>query len=84
MEFRPIITFFPYFGAVNNLHEEIILLMIQWQFQSRNKKHGRGTNNSRLWFLLRDGVRITYKLKKYTGPSLILEEPDLGDEGGAG
>lgn len=84
MEFRPTISFFPYFGAVNNLHEGITLLTTQWQFQSRNKKHGRGTNNSRLWFLLRDGIRIIYKLKKYTGPSLTLEESDLGDEGGAG
>lgn len=45
--------------VANNLHEENILLTRQWQFQSRNKKCRRETNNWRLWFLFKNGVRIT-------------------------
>ena len=43
----------------DNLHEGNTLLKGQWRFQSRNKKCKRGTNNSRLWLLLKDGIRIT-------------------------
>lgn len=45
--------------VANHLHEENILLTRQWQFQSRNKKCRRETNNWRLWFLFKNGVRIT-------------------------
>lgn len=58
VEFKPTINYFLslLWCVVNNFHEEITLLITQWQFQCRNKKRERGTNELNIIMVPTQGI----------------------------